>query len=375
MSAGKAIKRTVSLLLVCGMVPGLDLAAGGATAFASSSPPAQSDHQQSNVQKSSVQQGDVQADTQRVGATLRLVRAFSSADDVRRPHSIADQTLDIIAGPADPETRVEALQSPVAVTTDSQHRIFVADPGAKGVHIFDFIRSKYSLLDSGRERLSTPIALAVDAQDNLYVVDQKSRFVLIYDSTGKFRRYLGKLRGGEESYFDSPAGVAIDKTTGRIYVCDRQRHTIFIMDERGRLISKVGNRSGGNGPGEFRFPSQVVVSGSELFVLDAGNLRIQILDTEGHFLCAIQLAYADKRTGLAVDDEGSIYVSDASLNQIQVFSSNGQRLYTSNPSSIKGASFSRPSGMFIDAGRLLYVVDSQSNRVGLFQISGKNMRQ
>jgi len=43
--------------------------------------------------------------------------------------------------------RVDALQSPVAVTVDSHDRVFVADPGAKAVHVFDFIRSKYGLLD------------------------------------------------------------------------------------------------------------------------------------------------------------------------------------------------------------------------------------
>jgi DNA-binding beta-propeller fold protein YncE len=210
------------------------------------------------------------------------------------------------------------------------------------------------------------VSLAVDGQDNLYVVDQSSRTVLVYDSAGKFRRYLGKLRGGE-SYFDSPAGIAIDRAMRRIYVCDWQGHMIFVMDERGRLIRKLGIRGGGDRPGEFRFPSQVVVAGGELFVLDAGNTRVQVLDTAGHFLRAINLGFADRRTGLAVDKQGNIYVSDPFLNQIQVFRHAGQTI-SIDPSTIKGANFSHPSGMWVDAGRCLYVVDSQSNRVGRFQI-------
>src|ERR1039457_1680711 len=119
---------------------------------------------------------------------------------------------------------------------------------------------------------------------------------------------------------------------------------IFVMDERGKLIRKLGNRGGGNRPGEFRFPSQVVVAGSELFVLDVGNTRIQVFDTGGHFLRAMNLGYADRRTGLAVDNRGNIYVS-------------------------------HPSGMWVDESRSIYVVDSQSNRVGLFQINGENAPQ
>jgi len=150
---------------------------------------------------------------------------------------------------------------------------------------------------------------------------------------------------------------------------------IIIMDNRGRLIATIGTRGGGDRPGEFRLPSQVVVGGGELFVLDAGNTRIQILDTAGHFRRAINLAYADNRTGLAVDNQGNVYVSDPVLNQIQVFRHEGQPLYTFDPRTAKGANFSHPSVMWVDAGYCLYVVDSQSHRVGLFQISGQNARQ
>ncbi len=306
-------------------------------------------------------------------APLSFVRVFSSADDVRPEHAVLDRTLDIIAGPADPEARVDAMRSPSAVTTDSSHGVFVADPGAHAVHIFDFVHSKYDRLDRRGDRLHVPVSLAVDGQDNLYVVDQASRTVLVYDSAGKFRRYLGKLRGGE-SYFDNPAGIAIDKAGRRIYVCDRQGHMIFVMDERGKLIHKIGNRGGGNGPGEFRLPSEIVVAGSELFVLDAGNTRIQVFDSGGHFLRAINLGYADRHTGLAVGNRGNIYVSDSNLNQIQVFGHEGQRVYTFDPSTVRGVNFSHPSGMWVD-GRSLYVVDSQNNRIGLFQINGENALQ
>jgi len=47
------------------------------------------------------------------------------------------------------------------------------------------------------------------------------------------------------------------------------------------------------------------VGGGELFVLDVGSTRIQILDTAGHFRRAVNLAYADSRTGLAVDNQAT----------------------------------------------------------------------
>jgi sugar lactone lactonase YvrE len=87
------------------------------------------------------------------------------------------------------------------------------------------------------------------------------------------------------------------------------------------------------------------------------------------------LAYADHRTGLAVDGQSNIYVSDPVLNRIEVFSAEGRRLYTFDLSTIEDANFSHPSTMWISSGSCLYVVDSQKNRVGLFQISGDGARQ
>ena len=315
-----------------------------------------------------------QAGVPQPSPSLSLVRVFSSAEDVRREHPILDRTLDIIAGPADPETRVDALQFPAAVVTDSSQRVFVADPGAKTVHIFDFVHSKYDRLDRRGDRLHSPIALAVDGQDNLYVVDQSSRTVLVYDSAGKFRHNLGKLRGGE-SYFDSPAGIAIDKATGHVYVCDRQRHMIVVMDQRGKIIRKLGNRGGGKAPGEFRYPSAVAVAGGELFVVDAGNTRIQVFDSVGHFLRVIRLAYTDRSTSLAADNQGNIYVSDPILNQVHVIGHDGQMLHAFDLSTIKGANVSHPAGMWMDSHRSLYVVDAQSKRVGEFQINGEDTPQ
>jgi DNA-binding beta-propeller fold protein YncE len=309
-----------------------------------------------------------QTDARTAPAILAFVRVFSSADDVKPLHPVLNRTLDIIAGPADAATRVDTLNTPSAVATDSNHRVFVADPDAKAVHVFDFIHSKYARLGGSSGGQYAPISLSVDSQDNLYVVDQSSRTVLVYDSAGKFLRHLGGLKGGE-SYFGGPAGIAVDSSTRRIYVCDLQAHIIFVMDERGKVIHRIGKRGSGDGPGEFRLPSQVIVANGELFVLDSGNARVQVLDLEGHFLRAINLGYADRRTGLAVDNQDNIYVSDPLLNQIQLFRQEGQRVWTFDLGTIKGPNLGHPSALWADAGRRLYVVDSQSNRIGVFQIT------
>jgi DNA-binding beta-propeller fold protein YncE len=349
-SVGKSIRRFLYLFLLCGFLSALSA--------------------QDHADPAKLEQSDAQSASE----TPSFIRAFSSADDLRKSlHPILDRSLDIIAGPKDPEPRVEGLQSPAAVATDSSGRVFVADRGAKAVQIFDFVRGKYGLLERGNAHASIPIALAVDGQDNLYVTDEVSRTILVYDSTGKFRRALGKL-SEEESYFESPAGIAIDNATGKIYVCDMHRHMVVVLDNRGRLVAKVGKRGGGDGPGDFKLPTQAVIHDGELFILDAGNTRIQIFDTALHFRRAINLPYADGRTGLAVDDQGNIYVSNPVVDRIEVLTRAGRPLYRFDLASLKAAYLGQPAGLWISQRSCLYVIDEQKHVVNLFQLSGQNAR-
>ncbi len=305
--------------------------------------------------------------TRSTAPRLKFIRAFSSPSDLKPEHDVLNRALDIIAGPADPSTRVDALKSPVALTTDSGNRVFVADPAARAVHIFDLAHSRYGHVDTSG-RLSNPVAVAIDSQNNLYVVDQISRTIFVYDSSGKFRRALGKLRGGE-SYFESPSSIAIDRS-GRIYVCDRLGHMIFIMDQRGKILRRIGKRVAGEGPAEFRLPSQVILCGNDLCVLDAGNRRIQILDTNGHFQRSINVGYAGHGAGLAADRDGNLYLSDPGVDQIQVFRRDGTPLHILDISAVQGGNIGHPSALWIDASDNLYVIDSEKNRVGEFKLSG-----
>jgi len=300
----------------------------------------------------------------------RFVREFSSAQDVKRDHPLLDRTLDIIAGPKTGETFVDVLQAPYAVTTDSAHRVLVTDLIAKKVHIFDFGHSKYSRLKDGVD-LRRPVGVAADREGNVYVADSALGAVLVYDSSGKFRHFL-KPSKGKESYFEGPRGLAIDRTTEHIYVCDSPRHMIVVLDKNGRVLNRFGKRGGGTGEGEFRFPTQLVAVGDEIVVLDSGNSRLQVLDANGRFRREIQLPAADSRSGLAMGEDGKIYVSDDQVNRVQVFNHDGRLLNTFGQMGRKAGEFNGVSGLWVDSGHCLYVVDAQNKRIQAFQIDGQS---
>jgi hypothetical protein len=115
-----------------------------------------------------------------------------------------------------------------------------------------------------------------------------------------------------------------------------------------------------------------VLAGDELFVLDAGNSRLQVLDLGGHFRREIKLTEVSADDGLQLDHEKNIYVSDVQLNVINVLDRNGQFLYKFGRSGAKPGEFDEPSELWIESENLLYVADAKNHRVHLFQIGAQH---
>lgn len=297
-----------------------------------------------------------------------FVSEFSGREDVGKelPPAVG-KSIDIIFGPADPRRLSYSLAKPYAVATDSSHRVFVTDPYADGVHLFDFTNHKYAFLGGPDSKLRSPTGIAVDTEDNIYVTDAVLGVILVYDSKGKFLRYLGQVGKGEP-YFQSPLGIAIDNHTGRIYVCDTPQHMLVLLDKQGHILGRVGKRFGGKEAGEFRYPSRVLTAGDEIVVLDSGNSRIQILDQDGQYRREFKVTMLGRDSGLALDAQKNIYLCDLRLNAIDVYSYSGKFLYRFGELGSEPGEFNEPAGMYMDSDNLLYVADTKNKRVQVFQI-------
>jgi DNA-binding beta-propeller fold protein YncE len=173
------------------------------------------------------------------GRKLSYERSFSSQREVKPKRGFWNKVLDFVAG--EPDFR--SLVRPYSIVVDSRGRIIVTDPGAFGVHVFDFQQQKYkflSRLDKRKEPMLTPQCVAVDAQDNIYVTDSESGKVFVFNSDGKFQHTIGSLKGGE-GFFKRPTGIAVDSAAQRIYVTDTLRDKIFVMDMQGNVLQTIGS--------------------------------------------------------------------------------------------------------------------------------------
>jgi DNA-binding beta-propeller fold protein YncE len=305
------------------------------------------------------------------GRKLSFERSFSLEREVKPKRSFWTRVVDVVAGEPD----FHYLVDPYSVVTDSHGRILVTDRGAGGFHIFDFTQQKYKFIsrrDTDKDPMLSPQCIAVDAQDNIYVTDSQSGKIFVFDPSGKYRRAIGSLKGGE-GYFKRPTGIAIDSTQQHIYVTDTLRNKIFMLDMTGSVLKTFGKT--GTEDGQFNYPTELRLNGSDLAVVDAMNFRVQVLDTDGNFRYSIGkvgdgAGWIFRPKGIGFDSEHHLYIVDGLWGMVQVFDEQGRLLYYFGQKGTANGEFQLPTGLQIDKQDRIYVVDSFNRRVQVFHYYG-----
>jgi len=298
--------------------------------------------------------------------TVDYVRTVPSVKEFTKPRGFFTKLLQWVAGPAD--DKPEILR-PYSIAHDSTGRLLIADPGMRGVHIFDFEKQKYQFLKGPRGKtFGSPIGVVCDSADNIYVSDSERAQIDVFDSKGRYQHAIGG--NGKDPRLVRPTGIALDPAARRLYVTDTLRHQVLVLGLDGSLIRTIGKR--GNGPGEFNFPTSLTLASGKLYVVDAMNFRIQTLTTDGQFIKAFGKLGSGSGTlnrpkGIAVDTDGNLYVVDALFETVQVFDPNGQLLYYFGSTGPKPGQFQLPTGISIDDRNVIYVADSYNQRVQVFR--------
>jgi len=305
------------------------------------------------------------------GRKLHYERSFSSEKEVEGKRGFFKKLVDIAIGEPDHPHLVR----PYSIAIDSRGRAIVTDPGANGIHIFDFENHKYKFIErreKDKDQMQAPQCVAVDAQDNIYVTDSLAGKVFVFDAGGKFRRAIGSLKGGE-GYFKRPTGISVDSAAQRIYITDTLRDKVFVLDMEGSILRTIGKR--GTAEAEFNLPTEVLVRDQKLMVVDAMNFRVQYLDQSGAFQGQVGSVGDTNGTmfrpkGIAMDSESHLYVVDGLWGVIQVFDEQGRLLYYFGSRGTGSGEFQLPTGLFIDHADRIFVVDSFNRRIQEYRYFG-----
>jgi DNA-binding beta-propeller fold protein YncE len=179
--------------------------------------------------------------------------------------------------------------------------------------------------------------------------------------------------------FKRPVAVAIAQNAA--YVADFLADRIVKLDpEKGTVIAMWGRH--GRGPGEFDAPSGIAVDREGLiYVTEFYNHRVQKLTADG---LPVTLWGTDGRwsgqlhypTDVAVGPAGEIFVADAYNHRIEVFASDGAYVRKWGGigygfSGKLGGWFRLAKALTLDSEQNVYVADAFNHRIQKFSAAGR----
>lgn len=253
--------------------------------------------------------------------------------------------------------------------------LYVSDTVSRRVYRLSVPTGEFSeigLREPGQ--LRKPLGVATDEDCNLYVADQTASRIVKYDAFGNFLDAFGGI-----DMFDRLSHVEVEPDGSRIYAVDTggvrsDRHHVRVIDTMsGKVLYDIGRR--GVGDGELNLPRDVTLSSEGLlYVVDAGNFRVQAFTREGVFVS--KMGAIGNRTGqfarpkgIDTDRDGNVYVSDASHGNFQIFSPAGELLlFIGDRGAQAGAGvFMLPAGLAVDEDGRVYMADQYFRKIDVFR--------
>ena len=172
-----------------------------------------------------------------------------------------------------------------------------------------------------------------------------------------------------------PMSIAISRDSD-IIVCDWHKITMYTL--RGEKICQFGSE--GKEKGQFSYPQGVALDDDGcIFVSDSGNNRIQKFTFDGQYIISVcgkkLINLFDSPRGLKVNNN-KLYVCDSINNRIHVFDRELNYLTHIGGSMGSGpGQFNGPHDIAWDSSSMLYVADRGNGRIQVFNEDGKYVRE
>ncbi|MCK5686036.1 NHL repeat-containing protein [bacterium] len=271
---------------------------------------------------------------------------------------------------------------PVGITKDRLDRLYIADSNNDRIQVmnknggyitefgvFDWaekdifdnqdgenFESDSDFIDSGAN-LNNPVGLSVG--QFLYVVDKGNNRIVKFNNDYSFLKYFGKY-GNDRLEFIDINNITMDDNEN-IYIVDSGNDRIVKTDSNGRFIFELG--SFGRGLENFNNPQDICVDlNRNIYVADAGNKKVKVFDEQGLFkyefscktLKGMDFIYSWKET---------LFLIDSNSKLIYLTNLKGRRFMK-----IAHNKFGRPESCVILDDKYLFVTDSETNNIRIFEI-------
>jgi DNA-binding beta-propeller fold protein YncE len=217
-----------------------------------------------------------------------------------------------------------------------------------------------------------PSGLEVAADGTIVVADTGNNAVAAYSPGGTQLWRVG-VYGSGTGQFNNPRDIGID-SAGNIYVADTANTRIVKLTSAGQWVAAWKGATGDL----IKSPIGISVHGDQVYVADGGAPKVRIFTTTGTQVRAFGSQGACTFSALRdvdADADGNVYVANYTQHNILKLTSTGTCITKWGSKGSGQGQFAAPYGVRIAADPvtgtdLVYVADSNNNRVQVFTLAG-----
>lgn len=289
---------------------------------------------------------------------LEYIGAYESEDDF--PKSGGTIMTESFLG----KPPAERFRMPIDAVLDSKGRAYISDLYLGNVRVYDFDAKTNLLLakDKDSSVLQQPLGMAIDSHDRLYVADGKAGYIVVFGADHHVAQII------RHDDLVRPAYLYVDDSKDRLYVTDGKDSKVMIFDLSGKLLKTFGK-------GKIYYPQGIAVSDDgRIFVAEALMARISIFSPEGEFL----KYYGERGDGpgqfdnpkdISFGPDGMLFILDARKPSLIIYDKNLQALLAlgGERGLASKLSLDSPAGLFVSASGRIIIVDRLTRRFTIWQ--------
>ncbi len=259
---------------------------------------------------------------------------------------------------------------PFGLTSDMAGNIYLVDAGNN--RLIRFNRDLIPLRDAGgyggdEGLLNSPSYISLDNNLNLYIADDGNQRISVFDTRLNYAKQIELIDPDDPIKFGRPAGLKVNKY-GELWVADRDKSRIWIFNNIGLFDRSIG---GIESTGGFLLNPAGITSDRQgrTLVCDRGNSLIKIYDSFGIFLHEFGNKQMENPSGIAVDNQGNIWVLDSKKPGLFCFDPAGYLIFSPEQLDYTGNYvFKKPADLTITPDNKLIISDLGNDRILVFQI-------